>query len=70
MQNESDGLIMNIIEVKSFDFAVRIFKLKDYLVNEKKEYDVSRQILRSGTSMVQTLQKQSEGNLNPIFMPK
>ena len=42
---------MNIIEDKSFDFAVRIFKLKDYLVNEKKEYDVSRQVLRSGTSI-------------------
>jgi len=36
---------------KSLDFAVRIVKLRKYLVQEKKEYDISKQIVRSGTSI-------------------
>ncbi len=32
----------NIIEAKSFDFAVRIVKLYQYLTSEKKEYVLSK----------------------------
>ena len=35
----------------SFAFAVRIVRLSSYLANEKKEYVLSRQVLRSGTSI-------------------
>ena len=41
----------NIIEIKSFDFAVRIVNLYKYLAEEKKELVLSNQILRSGTSI-------------------
>ena len=41
----------NIIKIKSFDFAVRIVNLCKYLNDEKKEYVLSKQILRSGTSI-------------------
>lgn len=41
----------NIILDKSFDFAVRIVKLYKYLCDEKKEYVLSKQLLRSGTSV-------------------
>ena len=41
----------NTIEIKSFDFAVRIVKLYRYLSEERKEYVLSRQVLRSGTSI-------------------
>ena len=41
----------NVIEEKSFDFAVRIVKLYQYLSEQKKEYVLSKQILRSGTSI-------------------
>jgi len=41
----------NIIKDKSFAFAVRIVKLYKYLVEEKKEYVMSKQLLRSGTSV-------------------
>ncbi len=40
----------NIVKDKSFDFAVRIIKLHQYLKEIKKEYILSKQILRSGTS--------------------
>ncbi len=41
----------NHIVDKSFDFAVRIVKLCKYLQNEKKEYVLSKQLLRCGTSI-------------------
>ena len=41
----------NVIEEKSFDFAIRIVKLYQYLVNDKKEYVLSKQLLRCGTSI-------------------
>ena len=49
----------NIIKIKSFDFAVRIIKLHQYLMNDKKEFILSKQILRSGTS-VGALVRESE----------
>lgn len=41
----------NLIVDKSFDFAVRIVKLYNYLRDEKSEYVMSNQLLRSGTSI-------------------
>jgi four helix bundle protein len=41
----------NIAMQKSEAFAVRIVKLSNYLRKEKKEYVLSKQILRSGTSI-------------------
>ena len=40
-----------IIENKSFDFAVRIVNLYKYLTCDKKEFVLSKQLLRSGTSI-------------------
>jgi four helix bundle protein len=41
----------NIVLDKSFDFSVRIVNLNKYLVSEKKEYVLSKQVLRSGTAI-------------------
>ncbi|KAF3984271.1 MAG: four helix bundle protein [Methylococcales symbiont of Hymedesmia sp. n. MRB-2018] len=41
----------NIVADKSYAFALRIIKLYKYLVSEQKEYLLSKQILRSGTSV-------------------
>lgn len=41
----------NIILDKSFKFAKRVVKLYLFLKNEKKEFDLARQILKSGTSI-------------------
>src|SRR5882672_10852427 len=40
-----------IIKTKSYAFAVRIVKLYQYLYGEKKEFVLSKQLLRSGTSV-------------------
>ena len=41
----------NVIESKTFDFAIRIVNLYKYLCDQKKEYVLSKQVLRSGTSI-------------------
>lgn len=41
----------NVVKDKSFLFAIRIVKLFNYLSEEKKEYVLSKQILRAGTSV-------------------
>ena len=41
----------NIIKTKSFSFALRIVKLQQFLIFEKKEFVLSKQLLRSGTSI-------------------
>lgn len=43
-------VINNIYELAS-DFALRIVNLYKYLTEEKKEYIISKQLLRSGTSI-------------------
>jgi four helix bundle protein len=39
------------LKEKSYTFAVEIVKLAQWLVKEKKEYVLSKQILKSGTSI-------------------
>ena len=46
MVNENN----NIYEL-SFKFSIRIINLYKYLTNEKKEFVLSKQLLRSGTSI-------------------
>ena len=41
----------NILKDKSFKFSVRIVKLSQFLNNDKREFILSKQIIRSGTSI-------------------
>ena len=41
----------NVIVDKSKAFALRIIKMYKYLCDEKKEFVLSKQVLRSGTSI-------------------
>ena len=41
----------NVIKNKTFAFAVRIVKLYKYMCDEKREFTLSKQLLRSGTSV-------------------
>ena len=43
--------MQDTVEQKSFLFAVRIVKLCEYLRKAKKEYTLSKQLLRAGTSI-------------------
>ncbi len=41
----------NVILTKTYDFALRIIKLHKYLNQDKNEYTLSKQIIKSGTSI-------------------
>ena len=41
----------NVIKVKSMEFAIRIVEMSRYLSERKEEHVMSRQLLRSGTSI-------------------
>ncbi len=41
----------NVTYTKAYNFAIRIVKAYQYLCEEKKEYVLSKQMLRSGTSI-------------------
>ncbi|MEZ5009585.1 MAG: four helix bundle protein [Chitinophagales bacterium] len=41
----------NILKSKSLNFAIRVVNLYKFLTNEHKEYVLSKQVLRSGTSV-------------------
>lgn len=56
----------SILKSKSKSFALRIIKMYNYLCDEKKEYVMSKQVLRSGTSIganiAETFYAQSEAD--------
>jgi len=41
----------SVLRGKSYKFAIRIVRLSQYLQQEKKEYELSKQLLKSGTSV-------------------
>lgn len=60
----------NVVEIKSFDFAVRIVNLYKYLTNEKKELVLSKQLLRSGTSIGANVAEAQKAQTKPDFNAK
>lgn len=60
----------NVLIEKSIDFGARIVKLQRYLVREKKEAVLSKQILRSGTSIGANINEAQYGNSKADFIAK
>jgi four helix bundle protein len=60
----------NIIKEKSYKFALRIIKLYKYLTSEKKEYVLSKQVLRSGTSIGANVEEAVGGQSRKDFTAK
>ena len=60
----------NVIETKSFDFAVRMVNLYKHLTEEKKEYVLSKQLLRSGTSIGANVTEAQKGQSKADFNTK
>ncbi len=60
----------NIIINKSYDFAKRIVKLYLFLSKEKKEYTLSKQVLRSGTSIGANIEEAQGGQSKRDFIAK
>jgi len=60
----------NIILDKSYKFAVRIIRLYIYLKKEKKEFELSKQIVRSGTSIGSNVEEAIGGLSRKDFSAK
>jgi len=60
----------NLLKTKSYKFALRMVKLFQYLCNEKKEFVLSKQILRSGTSIGANIEEAHQGESKADFIHK
>jgi len=60
----------NIIQDKSFQFAIRIVNLYKHLCDKKKEFVLSKQILRSGTSIGANIEEGIGGQTDKDFFAK
>ena len=60
----------NILIDKSIDFASRIIKLHQYLIKLKKETIISKQIVRSGTSIGANINEANYGQSKADFISK
>jgi four helix bundle protein len=59
-----------IVRDKSFSFALRIVKLYKYLAEEKREYILSKQVLRSGTAIGALIREAEQAESKADFIHK
>lgn len=64
------NIMDNVIENKSFQFAIRIVRLYKFLCEEKKEYILSKQLLRAGTSIGANVTESQQAQSKPNFVSK
>ena len=69
MQNEAPSR-ENVSVDKSFEFAVRIVNLYKFLTREHKEYVLSKQLLRAGTSIGANVAEAQRGQSKADFTAK
>jgi four helix bundle protein len=60
----------NVLLEKSFAFAVRVVRAYKYLVEDKKEFVLSKQFLRSGTSIGANAEEAVGGQSRSDFVSK
>ena len=60
----------SVLKDKSYKFALRIVKLYKFIVANKKEYLLSKQILRSGTSIGANIEEARQGQSKADFVHK
>ena len=70
MESENHILKFNTIEVKSYDFAIRIVNLHKYLNRQKEIHSLSNQMLRSGTAIGALIQEAVHAQSKADFLNK
>ena len=60
----------NIVKIKTFDFALRIVRLYQFLCDTKKEFILSKQLLRSGTSIGANVRESEHSQSKADFINK
>jgi four helix bundle protein len=60
----------NAVKVKSFAFALRIVKLYQFLCEQKREFVISKQLLRSGTAVGALVREAEQAESTADFIHK
>lgn len=60
----------NIIKLKSFAFAVRVVKLYKFITTDRKEFVLSKQLLRSGTAVGALVREAEHAETKKDFIHK
>lgn len=60
----------NVVQEKSYAFALRIIRLYRYLCSDRKEYVLAKQILKSGTSVGANVEEAIGGQSEKDFHAK
>ena len=60
----------NPLKDKSYDFAIRVVKLSQFLQEDKKEYVLSKQVLKSGTAVGALIREAEFGQSKADFTSK
>jgi four helix bundle protein len=60
----------NVIQIKSYAFAIKIVNICKFLQAEKKEYILSKQLIRSGTSIGANIEEAIGGQSRKDFFAK
>jgi len=60
----------NIIQAKSFQFVIEVVEIYKLLVKTKKEFTLSKQLLRSGTSIGANIEEAIGGQSKKDFIAK
>lgn len=60
----------NLVYNKAFKFSIRIIKLYQFLRNNKHEYILSKQIIRSGTSIGSNIKEATQAQSKKDFLNK
>jgi four helix bundle protein len=60
----------NVIQIKSYAFAIRIVNVYQFLSTEKKEFVLSKQLLRCGTSIGANIEEAIGGQSEKDFFAK
>ena len=70
IENGELRIMANVVEEKSFLFAIRIVRLYQYLHSKKKEFVLSKQLLRSGTSIGANVAEAQQAQSRADFLSK
>ena len=60
----------NVVKDKSFEFAIRIINLYKHLTGSKQEFVISKQLLRSGTSIGANICEAEQAQSTADFLSK
>ncbi len=60
----------NVIQTKTYAFAIRVVKIYKFLCEQKKEFVLSKQLLRSGTSIGANVEEGIGGQSEKDFYAK